>query len=230
MSAAEWKRTEFLVAAAGGDANAVIPFEYYNGTKYKAGTWYSDALLTPQWHLPWLIQRYNAVNLMRYTDFNIRSEYRENNSGTDYYWPTASAARDAASATAETYISRWFEFPRFTLHYSEGDGWDCRRFRDVGKVWMVPREGLDGVPPAHYSEQLVACSDGAIPGTPGTGRVHFVADAAGTFADWSGAVDTMSLPATPAQDRSYEWGVDRVQESIRKYADYYPCFHFKPEE
>ena len=230
-----WEANEISLAAAGGDSSAVIPFGMYFSYRPSAGSYRkSNANLLPRWWLPWLIQRYNMINLCRYTKFSVRTKYREYpGDGEDVYKSTASAARDyglqQSHIVEEDSIAFW---PHLRLSYAYDRGWNCESIDEfIEPIRVFVPETMSGVPSAHYAGTFAAVSyyyNRYFPGFPGPGRVVFNSDENGVLTDLSGLVAAADLSnVRPSSDYdSITWGAR--DGSRRLYADWAPCFRFKP--
>ena len=210
---AAWSIKELLTAAAGGDASAVIGW-----VDTGSATWtYEDNFRISQWrfmpqfYLPFLVQRYNAINLLRYAVPQRTFPGTANTVGTDFvigntigegYYSTLSAILAAALAASDTRTSGDLLAPQLEYYYTDGQGYSNASFRHVTRWYCNIPSGITNWSGFLGVNFTLPTGYLAPPNCPGPGYNRIASDGNGDFAVspvypfWNGATLATGQSAT----------------------------------
>lgn len=245
---AVWTIKELMTAAAGGDASAVVGWvdtgtDDWTSSNYRMSRW----RFMPEFYLPWLIQRYNALNLLRYcipTIWHQYDKYYHEGIGGSSSGPNGNEgpyhSLEEAIAKAIEYSSPSTEAgwatPYFRYSYTD-PSWSrwgyAVRFYQINKIACYLPGGVinwKGYMGANFSvaENWIETAPAPNYPTPGYHRLESDENGYFTLTDvfpfWSG----VTLPTE--QDMEYNINIehDGASDQPRFYFDLYPQFRFKP--
>ena len=230
-----------MTAAAGGNPSAVIGWV---DTGTDNWTWEDNYRMSrwrfmPEFHLPWLIQRYNALNLLRYavpvlhasgSAYTYRYEGAAGRSGSD--GPFASLDTALAKAVENSHSTSGPGWMSIYLNYNYTDPswivWGyAASFQQVNRLSCFLPAGISNWRGYMGADFYVPDGYLAAPNCPAPGYSRIESDENGCFTltdvfpFWSGE----TLPT----EQNGRYGIE-IDGEPRFYFDLYPQFHFKPEE
>ena len=152
MEAAAWTIKELMTAAAGGDPSAVVGWvdtgteDWTWSANYRMSRW----RFMPEYYLPWLIQRYNALNLLRYAVpvYNssahlVSSEFITGSAGYGTYYSTPEALTAAAVNGSRSETDSSFDQPLLEYYYySENRGYHSCHFLHLKRLFCKIPTGV----------------------------------------------------------------------------------------
>ena len=230
VSVARWNLNDLLTEAAGGDPDDVV-WGFPESDQWPE--------FYPENYLPWLIQRYKAVKLIRY--LNLENDYHFCTDGFRGEWgkgPTPDAAlADAEKNGYEFFNEVGIRFPylgyrRRSPFEVDTAKYDQFSMLNITKCYLnLEYKHLKVIPPAFLGVIISDQDyDQPAPGVPGPGYHQFTADEDGVFFGyktpfWQG----MTLPELPWENPTISFGTEFVDDH-HGYADYGAIFHFSAED
>jgi len=232
---AAWNIKELMTAAAGGDTSAIIGWTDDGSEKwtYQKNHNLLGWRFTPKYYLPWLLQRYNAVNLLRYAvpRHFCKTEVISGVSTWGERFTSLDAAIASAIANKETHTSTGWTDPMLQYTYRDPSwganaGYGNVRFQQLNRVYVDLPSGVTNWTGFMGADFWIPDGCLAPPNYPGAGYSRIASDGNGDFLAapfpfWTGT----TLPT----EQSVEYALGMYGEP-RFYFDLYPQFHFKPEE